>query len=136
MQYPFLAQEYVALALIKAKSEIFHENFITTSELNQFTMLMQSKFNERQLETAIVHNLNPEDFNVKNGIITTTDRCCYDLVMLSCDMLNIMTDESLILNFFMSVEERRMAILENLQTKYSKIQEIGKVLSRVLTKDK
>ncbi len=34
MQYPFLAQEYVALALIKAKSEIFHENFITTSELN------------------------------------------------------------------------------------------------------
>ena len=36
----------------------------------------------------------------------------------------------------MSVEERRMAILENLQTKNSKIQENGKVLSRVLTKDK
>ncbi len=118
MENPFLLKEYIALALIKAKSEIYGESFTTTAELSQFTIFMQQVFNERELGIVIVHELGMKDFNVNGGIVTVTDRCCYDLMQLSDvpdDVLDILTDESLILEFFMRLENGRLKILKKLQ---------------------
>lgn len=130
----FLSQEYVALALIKAKFQIFDESFASTSELNRFTTFMQQEFNKRKLDIVIVHKLGIEDFSVKNGIVTVTDRCCYDLDRLSDEILGILTDKSLVLKFFMEVEKGRVEILEKLQLQTSKSCTNDKMLSLVLPK--
>lgn len=116
MSNPFLSKEYVALALIKAKFQIFDESFATTSELNQFTLFMQQEFNERELGVVITHELGIEDFNVKGGVVTTTDSCCFDLDRLPDEILSILTDESLIINFFVKIETRRLEILKSFQS--------------------
>lgn len=116
MKNSFLSQSYVALALIKAKSQIFNEGFVTTSELNQFIIYMQREFNKRDLNIVIVNELNPEDFSIKDGIVTITDNCCYDLNSLSYKVLNVLTDVSLILDFFMKLEKEKIKTLEKLQT--------------------
>ena len=54
----FLSKDYIALALIKAKYQIFEERFATTSEINQFISFMQEKFNEHELGVEIVYELN------------------------------------------------------------------------------
>lgn len=118
MSSPFLSKEYVALALIKAKSQIFHESFATTSELNQFTLFLQQQFNERELGVVITHELGITSFNVKGGVVTVTDRCCFDLDRLSDEILNILTDESLILDFFVKMETGRLEFLKSFP-KYS-----------------
>ncbi len=120
METPFLSKAYVALALIEAKDKIFDESFATTSELSQFTIFMQQKFNERELGIIIVHELSIKDFNVNGGIVTVTDRCCYDLYQLPNGIFDILTDESLILEFFMRLENERLEILKNLQSKTAK----------------
>ncbi len=135
MTSPFLSQEYVALALIKAKFEIFDESFATTSELNQFTTFMQREFNERELGIVIVNKLGIEDFNVKGGIITVTDRCCYDLRRISDEILDILTDKSLTLKFFMRAEKRKLEILEELQQKNTESCTKDKMMSLVLPKE-
>jgi len=83
---------------------------------------MQQEFNKRELGI--------EDFNVKNGIVTVTDRCCYDLDRLSDETLGILTDKSLVLKFFMEVEKRRLEILEKLQLQTSKSCTNDKVLPK------
>ena len=113
MTDPFLPKEYVALALIEAKFRFFNENFATTIELNQFTEFMQRKFNERKLGIVIKHDLRLEDFNIKNGIVTITDRCCFNLKRLSNEILNILTDETLILEFFVNIETKKLEILKS-----------------------
>lgn len=115
MSSTFLSKEYVALALIKAKFQIFDESFATTSELSQFILFMQHEFNERELGIVITHELGIEDFNIKGGVITITDRCCFDLDRLPDEILNILTDESLILKFFVKIETRRLEILKSFQ---------------------
>lgn len=135
MTSPFLSQEYVALALIKAKFEIFGENFATTSELNQFNTFMQREFNERELGIAIVNRLDIEDFNIKCGIVTITDRCCYDLSRLSDEIEDILTDKSLIIKFFMRIEMKKLEILEDLQQKNTESCTNDKMITLVLPKE-
>lgn len=134
MTNPFLSQEYVALALIKRKDKIFGESFATMSELNQFTNFMQRKFNEQELGIAIVHKLDRDYFNVRNGIITVTDNCRDDLDMLPSKISNILTDGSLFLEFFMRLEKRRIEILERFQVENFKSCAKDKTLSLVLPK--
>ena len=133
MSSPFLSKEYIALALIKAKFQIFDESFATTSELNQFILFMQQEFNERELGVVITHELGIEDFNVKDGVVTVTDRCCFDLDRLPDEILNILTDESLILNFFTKIETRRLEILKSFQPSAAQ-SSTNKMLSLVLPK--
>lgn len=44
MRGKILSKEYLALALIEAKNNFFHENFATTAELNQFENFIQQQF--------------------------------------------------------------------------------------------
>ena len=131
MSSPFLAKDYVAFALIKEKSEIFDESFTTVSELNQFTLFMQQKFNERELGVVIVYELDRENFNVKNGVITINERSWINLDRLPNEILNILTDTSLILEFFLKIETRRLEILQSLP-EYVMDTPASKQLSRVL----
>ncbi len=135
MSNPFLSKEYVALALMKAKNQIFHESFVTTSELNQFILFMRQEFNKRELGVVITYELGREDFNVKDGIVTVTDRCCFDLEMLPDKILNILTDESLILEFFVKIETRRLEILKSFsKSPIATPSSTNKQLQRVLLK--
>lgn len=134
MTDPFLSQGYVALALIKRKSQIFGENFATMSELNQFTNFIQKKFNEQELGIAIVHKLDRNYYNVRDGIITVTDICRDDLDFLSSKISDILTNESLFLEFYMKLEKRRIKILEKFQMETSKTCTKDKTLSLSLLK--
>ncbi len=135
MPIPIVPKKYVALVLMKAKSQIFNENFATTSELNEFRLFMQQEFNKRKIGVVITQTLFIGDFNVQDDVVTITDRCCFDLERLPDKILNILTDESLILEFFMKMETKRLEILKNFP-KYSVADQLGKnkQLSRVLLK--
>lgn len=104
------------------------------SELNQFTNFIQRKFNEQELGVAIVNELDRDYFNVRNRIITVTDKCRDDLDMLPSKISNILTDESLFFEFFMRLEKRRIEILESFQVETSKPCTKDKTLSLVLPK--
>lgn len=108
----FLSREYVALALIEAKSKFFKEEFITTSEFNHFILFLQKKFNDENLNIIITSNsLNRIDFSVKKGIITLTDRCCYNLD--NC-IVDILRDTNLLLSFFLTLEKEKLETLEKM----------------------
>lgn len=130
---PFLSKGYVALALIKAKDQIFNETFATKSELNQFTSFMQQKFNEQKLGIVIDYELDREELNIKDGIIHVTDRCRLDLKSLPDEIQDILTDESLILEFFVKIETRRLEILKSIQPSTTQ-SNLNKTLSFVLSK--
>lgn len=135
MSTTFLSIGYVAMVLIKEKSLIFSENFITMSELNQFRYFMQKEFNNKDLDVAITSNdLSREDFNIFGGIVIPSERCCYDVDYIRNDILNILTDENLILQFFTELESRKLKTLENLQINISKSCTKGKKLSLELRK--
>lgn len=113
MTNPFLSKNYVALALIKAKYEIFNEDFATMSELNRFTLFMQKEFNNRDLGVAIAYDLDREDFDIIKGrIIMVSDRCCYNLDTLSTNVLSVLTNPDLISQFFINLENDRIQTVE------------------------
>lgn len=126
-----LSKEYVALALIQAKTLIFSENFATTSELNQFTIFMQREFNKQKLCISFAYSRDLEDFNIKGGIVTAKEKCYYSLNDISDTIKNILTDKKLLLNFFMEVEKKRLERIENFQTKISIFQTKENILSPV-----
>ena len=49
----FLSNDDIAIALIEAKYKILGENFITPTELSQFTTFIQHKFDENGLDVII-----------------------------------------------------------------------------------
>lgn len=112
-----ISQEFVALELIIVKSEFFGENFATMSELNQFTEYMQQKFNEQELGVVIEYKLSMLNFNIRDEIITITDECCLSINMLPDDIINILTNKSLILSFLIDTEKNKIKMLEELQQK-------------------
>lgn len=120
MSNSFLSIGYVAMTLIKEKSKIFNENFVTISELNQFCHFMQKEFNNKDLGIAITSNLSREDFNVFSGIVIPSDRCCYDVDNLPNNIVNILMDQNLILQFFTELERRKLQTLENFYSENSK----------------
>lgn len=110
----FLSKEKVALVLIKAKYQIFNESFATASELQQFTSFMQQEFNKRELGVIILYELDRENFHVNNGVITINERSWINLDIIPDKILNVLTDKSLILEFFSKIETRRLEILKSL----------------------
>ena len=118
MRGKILSKEYLALALIEAKNNLFHENFATTAELNQFENFIQQQFTNQKLDIIVYsNNLSKEDFNVVNGVIMLSDNCAYNLDMLSREIYNILTDVNLIVEFFMTLESEKLNKLENIQQK-------------------
>ena len=118
MRGKILSKEYLALALIEAKNNLFHENFATTAELNQFENFIQQQFTNQKLDIIVYsNNLSKEDFNVVNGVIMLSNNCAYNLDMLSREIYNILTDVNLIVEFFMTLESEKLNKLENIQQK-------------------
>lgn len=137
MLNPFLSREYIAMALIKAKYEIFNESFITTSELNQFNRVIQEEFNKQQLGIAITFDrLSADEFKIINGVITPieTESFYLDVNRLPSEICDILTDKNLILKFFLELERKKLKTLEDLQTENSKSDEKDKMKSFVLPK--
>lgn len=121
----FLSQEYVALVLIKEKEAIFCENFITTSELNQFSYYMQKEFNKNGLNVVIsTGKFNREDFNIINGIITIKEENVYNLNTVPVDIYKILTDKNLIINFFKQLEEEKITKLNRMQLESGKVKRL------------
>lgn len=109
----FLGKEYVALALIEAKNKIFHESFITISELEQFSYFLQQEFNKRELDIVITSNTpNIEDFNIIGEVIMVSNNCGFNLGILPMNVLSILYDTNLIADFFIQVEKEKLEILE------------------------
>lgn len=121
----FLSQEYVALVLIKGKENIFSENFITISELNQFSYYMQKEFNKNGVNVVIsTGKFNREDFNIINGIITIKEENVYNLNTVPVDIYKILTDKNLIINFFKQVEEEKITKLNRMQLESGKVKKL------------
>lgn len=131
-----LSQNYLAIALINAKYDIFNERFITMSELNMFNHFMQKEFNDRELDVVInSDNLSRIDFNISEGVVMQSDRCCYDMDRIHKRILNILTDRNLILKFFIELKSEKLKTLVNLQTEISKSNSNEKIMSFVLTNE-
>lgn len=109
-----LSRVYVALALIKAKNEIFNEDFATRFELNRFTIFMQNEFINRNLGIAITNDLDREelDISMDGTMIKISNRCCSRLEMLSSNVLDVLTDKSLLAEFFTKLENDRLKEIE------------------------
>ncbi len=110
-----LSKEYIVLALLKAKSDFFREYFVTMEELNHFIHFMQQEFIKQELEIVIKSNfLDKANFVIVNGIVMVSDHCCYSLDQLSlnADLYHILTDENLLLTFFINLEKDKLKILE------------------------
>ena len=121
----FLSQEYVALVLIKGKENIFSENFITISELNQFSYYMQKEFNKNGVNVVIsTGKFNREDFNIINGIITIKEENVYNLNTVPVDIYKILTDKNLIINFFKQIEEEKITKLNRMQLESGKVKKL------------
>ncbi len=121
MRGEFLSKEYLALALIEANNNLFHENFATTAELNQFENFIQQQFTNQKLDIIVYsNNLSKEDFSVVNGVIMLSDNCAYNIDMLSREIYNILTDVNLIVEFFSTLESKKLKTLENKQKEVSK----------------
>lgn len=109
----FLGKEYVALSLIKAKDQFFRERFITISELNQFDHFLQQEFNNRNLDIIITSNtLSSEDFNIMGEVIMTSNTCCFNLDLLPINVLTVLYDSNLIVDFLTQLENEKLKILE------------------------
>lgn len=122
MNITFLPQEYVALVLIKAKEEIFVESFATTSEINQFSYYIQKEFNKKGVNTIIsTGNFNKEDFDIVNDIVIIKNSCAYDLDIIPVDILNILTDNKLIINFLKQLEKEKITKLNEIELKCEKV---------------
>lgn len=118
----FLSSEYVALALIQAKEQIFHEDFITMSEFIRFSYFLQQEFNNRKLAITVTSNsLSKEDFHIINSIIVKLDECCYNLNILPIEMLDVLCDTNLIVNFFTQMENEKIKTLETVKEKNKKL---------------
>lgn len=116
MLSPFLSKEYVAIALIKTKYEIFNEAFITLSELNQFNQFVQQELNNQDLGIVITSNdLSRENFNITNGIVMPTEGCWCNLDRLPANIYSILSDKNLVSNFLMKLEIEKLKTLENVQ---------------------
>lgn len=135
MLSPFLSKEYLAAALLKAKYEVFRDSFITVDELNQFNHFIQTEFNKQNLGIVITSNsLSRENFNIIDGVIIPTESCCFDVDRLPSEILSILMDKNLILEFFIELENRKLETLENLQNETTKSEKRKKIMSLVLPK--
>lgn len=116
-----LSKEYIVLALLKAKSDFFREYFVTMEELNHFIHFMQQEFIKQELEIVIKSNfLDKANFVIVNGIVMVSDHCCYSLDQLSlnADLYHILTDENLLLTFFINLEKDKLKILETRESNF------------------
>lgn len=121
MRTLFLSNDDIALALIEAKSKILGESFITPTELSQFTTFVQHQFDENGLDVIIrTEGLSKGNFIIDNGVITKSRGCSNSLNYIPYyQVLVILQDENLFLQFFTELETEKLKQLENMQLKKS-----------------
>ena len=117
----FLSNDDIAIALIEAKYKILGENFITATELSQFTTFIQHKFDENGLDVIIrAEGLSESDFTIENGVIAKSKECNNSLNCIPYyQLLVILMDENLFLKFFTELEVEKLKRLESMQLKKS-----------------
>ncbi len=117
----FLSNDDIAIVLIEAKYKILGENFITPTELSQFTTFIQRKFDENGLDVIIrAEGLSKSDFTIENGVITKSKGCNNSLNCIPYyQLLVILMDENLFLQFFTELEVEKLKRLESMQLKKS-----------------
>ena len=101
----FLSNDDIAIVLIEAKYKILGENFITPTELSQFTTFIQHKFDENGLDVIIrAEGLSESDFTIENGVIAKSKECNNSLNCIPYyQLLVILMDENLFLQFFTDI---------------------------------
>ena len=117
----FLSNDDIAIALIEAKYKILGENFITPTELSQFTTFIQHKFDENGLDVIIrAEGLSESDFTIENGVIAKANECNNSFNCIPYyQLLVILMDENLFLQFFTELEVEKLKRLESMQLKKS-----------------
>lgn len=104
-----LEKEYLIIALVKAKSEIFGENFITLSELSEFERLIELEFNRHDINAVITSDsISMENFDMIGDVIFISKNCCYHLGFVPIIIAKILTDKNLIINFFQQLENDKL----------------------------
>ena len=58
------------------------------------------------------NTLNSEDFNIMGEVIMTSDACCFNLDMLPVNILTVLYDSNLIVDFLMQLESRKLETLK------------------------
>lgn len=58
------------------------------------------------------NTLNSEDFNIMGEVIMTSDTCCFNLDMLPVNILTVLYDSNLIVDFLMQLESRKLETLK------------------------
>ena len=112
--------DYLAAALIKGKYEMLNENFITVFELSQFRRFMQKEFNNRNLNIVINNDLDRYNFNIINGVIMLANEDCFNINILSFEILSVLTDSDLIMQFLIEIEKEKLNTLNNFKGDNSK----------------
>ncbi len=109
-----LDKDFILLALINYKSEIFNERYISSTEVNKYTECVQNEFNKRNLEVVIkLGNINKDCFFEFNNLITKKDECYININILPTDILNVLNDKELLSNFYLELENEKIKKLIN-----------------------
>ncbi len=112
----FLKEDFIALSLINSKDKLFHESSITTSELSEYTSYLQKEFNSRDSDVIITSNgLDKENFNIMGDAITISKNCGINTNFIPLNVLSVLNDNDLIINFWMQLEKEKLKSLENIK---------------------
>ena len=118
----YISRDYVAPALIMAKRQVLYENYITIEELNEFERYLQNIFNEKGLNILVLFNtLNRNDFIVYNDVILKSDDCSINFTDAPIELISILYDTNLFIDFYIRFEENKLANLNELKEENIKI---------------
>lgn len=111
----YLDIDYVAIRLISIKKALVNENFITTSELNEFTQFLQKEYNKRKLNIIVkaLDSISNENFDIYGDVIQVSYDCVLDLDRLPQDILNVLYDNDIIVDFLIKTEENKIKKMKN-----------------------
>lgn len=125
METIFLENDYVALSLIKSKEKIFHEKFVTFSELGQFEHFLQQEFNNQELDIVITSNgLSSSDFKIVGDVIMPVDNCSLNINLVPFRALKVLNDSNLLTDFFEQFENERLEAIEKSKVKNLQLRKV------------
>ncbi len=120
METNFLRKEWIAVALANAKRVIFREDFVSISELQQFSEFLQCSFNNSNLDIVITHDLpNSEGFIIQNDIVIVPKN--WNIYMLPDEVKSVLLNENLFIKFFIDFENEKIERLNAAKQKKLKL---------------
>lgn len=118
----YVNREYVALALLMIKNQLFYESFITLEELTEFQRYLQNIFNEKGLNILVLSNtLSKNDFIVYNDIIIKSEDCSINFSNAPIELISLFYNPNLFIDFYIKLEENKLANLNEFKEENIKI---------------